>query len=153
MKKILLLAIVSLLLFGCSGSNEPTSVTKACSIEQAGMNLTITGTAESLESDVKTATVSVSAPYSAMGITDEMVASLTDDMKQQLTSVLEESIVSSLGSSDVQGVEVTRSEFTDTGLEIEMTMDIAALLQESEGETQTLQSFVDYLTQSGFTCN
>ena len=74
-------------------------------------------------------------------------------MKQQLTSVLEESIISSLGSSDVQGVEVTRSEFTDTGLEIEMTMDIATLIQESEGETQTLQSFVDYLTQIGFTCN
>ena len=148
MKKILL-ALLAVFTLGACSSGE-TNVSSTCTMEDSsGVKMSMTVTAPSEDANVEELTMLVSADYETMGLTADMVE-LFD--KDELSQLMEDSIITSLGG-DESGVEVTRSEFTDTAMEIEMKMDVAALMEQSGStEDTTVASFVEYMEQSGATC-
>ena len=156
MKKFLTLLLAATLV-ACSNnpapSTKPTMVSKACELEQDGMVLTLEAVAPSEDADVETVIITCEAPYEAMGITEDM---LTDDMKDQLAELMESVMLSSIGQDDetAQYVEIQETTFNETGLYLSMEMDIKSMAEDqgvAEGQL-SLDSYVESMSQSGFTC-
>ncbi len=153
MKRIIAVLIVLFILAGCGAPDTaPTTVTKACSIEQAGMKLSISATAQSEEADVDKVDFSMEIPYDAMGIDG---SELTDELKEALGGQMESSLLSAAGMEEYEEyVEITKSEFNDDGAVLAMSMDVKKLAEvnATEGEDISLNSFVEAMTASGMTC-
>lgn len=153
MKKIVVILLMALVLFGCSG---PKEVTKACSVSQQGMELTIGLSAPSQDEDIDSLTMAVNATYEAMGIPADQVANMSDDMKKAMTDLLEAAFAQYVGNGDMEGIELTRSDFTDTGMELEMKMDIKALAEQSgqslDSQDLKIDTVAKGLEDIGFTC-
>ncbi|MCR0422162.1 DUF1307 domain-containing protein [[Clostridium] innocuum] len=96
MKKLLCAAFAVLVLAGCSGGAK--TETKTCSMEQSGMKMDATFTAE--DDKITKTSVKVTMDLSAAGLGDN---ELTDDQKKQL----ETAVLSQLGVEEGKGVNVS----------------------------------------------
>lgn len=152
MKKLLIALLALMFMAGCS-SNDPadTTVTKTCTFEQEGMTMSMTAIAPSEDANVETMTIGVVAPYDAMGID---ASSLNDELKETMATLIEQSVAQQFGE-DTDYIEVTKSEFTDTAMELELAMDVAAMTEATGGTSEdlTIASFVTEMEKSGMSCN
>lgn len=154
MKKIISLLLVLLLMAGCSsdGGTAASKATRTCSIEESGMSLTMVAEAPSEDENVEKVTINCTAPYEAMGISEDM---LTDELKETFSSTMEQMVIESMGAElGSEGVTVKKSEFTDTAIVIEVEMDITAMAESAGAadEDLSLDSFASSMTDSGFEC-
>ena len=92
MKKLLCAAFAVLVLAGCSGGAK--TETKTCSLEESGMKMDATFTAE--DDKITKTSVKVTMDLSAAGLGDK---ELTDDQKKQL----ETAVLSQLGVEEGKG--------------------------------------------------
>ena len=153
MKKLLIALLALMFMAGCSNTNDPadTTVTKTCTFEQEGMTMSMTATAPSEDANVETMTIGVVAPYDAMGID---ASSLNDELKETMATLIEQSVAQQFGE-DTDYIEVTKSEFTDTAMELELAMDVTAMTEANGGTSEdlTIASFVTEMENSGMSCN
>ena len=153
MKKLLIALLALMFMAGCSNANDPadTTVTKTCTFEQEGMTMSMTATAPSEDANVETMTIGVVAPYDAMGID---ASSLNDELKETMATLIEQSVAQQFGE-DTDYIEVTKSEFTDTAMELELAMDVTAMTEANgtASEDLTIASFVTEMEKSGMSCN
>ena len=112
MKKLLCAAFAVLVLAGCSGGAK--TETKTCSMEQSGMKMDATFTAE--DDKITKTSVKVTMDLSAAGLGD---TELTDDQKKQL----ETAVLSQLGVEEGKGVNVS-AEFKDKNIIATVDVDM-----------------------------
>lgn len=148
MKKILCSIAVMLLLVGCGGSSSG-EVTKTCTMSSAPIKIVAVAPGE--KEDVTTVTMSVDATFEDLGISKD---DLTDELKEYMKSTMESTILSSIGISGDSGFEIITNDFTDDGYKLEVKIDVATLADALGGSNEDLSmdSFVEAMQSSGFTC-
>ena len=154
MKRTIVVLLVLLLLAGCSSTEEPSMVTRACSLEDSGMTLIIEAEAQSEEADVETVTMTIIVPWTSMGFEDDYLDYLTDEYIEAIGSQLESLLISSGLVEDDDYVEIT-TEYDDTAYTLVAVFDVQAMV-EAEGYSSydiSLNSFVTYMEEDGFTCD
>ena len=142
MKKLLCAAFAVLVLAGCSGGAK--TETKTCSMEQSGMKMDATFTAE--DDKITKTSVKVTMDLSAAGLGD---TELTDDQKKQL----ETAVLSQLG---VEGVNVS-AEFKDKNIIATVDVDMkdgdsATLKKLGFGGEASLSKTLEEAKDGGATC-
>ena len=145
MKKLFVVLLVSLLV-ACSGS-----VTKTCSIEESGLAITITATAPAMDKSIEKLRMTTVTDFEAMGIPEAM---LTDEIKTMFKEQIAQNMVEEFAFGEEEAVKIVKSEFK--GTKFEVVIDVNAKVLTDNGyydvEDAILQSFVNDLSESGFTC-
>lgn len=153
MKKILAILLGVCLFVGCQNTPSNTTVKKTCSISQSGLDYVIEAQAQSEDANVDMVSLRVESTYEAMGVSADMIS---DELKEELGKQMESAILLSAGLSEYEEyVEVTKSEFNDTGFIFALDMDTKAIIENGAagGEDLGLKSFTEAMSSSGFTCN
>ena len=145
MKKLLCAAFAVLVLAGCSGGAK--TETKTCSMEQSGMKMDATFTAE--DDKITKTSVKVTMDLSAAGLGD---TELTDDQKKQL----ETAVLSQLGVEEGKGVNVS-AEFNDKNIIATVDVDMkdgdsATLKKLGFGGEASLSKTLEEAKDGGATC-
>ena len=80
--------------------------------------------------------------------------SVNDELKETMATLIEQSVAQQFGE-DTDYIEVTKSEFTDTAMELELAMDVTAMTEANGGTSEdlTIASFVTEMEKSGMSCN
>lgn len=144
MKKLFMCLCAGLLLAGCGGgAGSSEKVTKTCSMEQQGINLSmvIDGEGDAVTKAVMKAT----AKYEDVNLTKEDIDALTDEQKK----ALEDQMIKSMGMSDNDSVEA-KAEFTDTAIEASITYKVSDL--EKMVDKTTVDEIVELMEKQGMTC-
>lgn len=145
MKKLLCAAFAVLVLAGCSGGAK--TETKTCSMEQSGMKMDATFTAE--DDKITKTSVKVTMDLSAADLGD---TELTDDQKKQL----ETAVLSQLGVEEGKGVNVS-AEFKDKNIIATVDVDMkdgdsATLKKLGFGGEASLSKTLEEAKDGGATC-
>ena len=154
MKRMTAVLLALLLLAGCSSTEEPSMVTKACSIEYSGMLVVAEAAAQSEEDNIETITININFSWSDIGIDDEYLDYLTDEFIEALEDQLESMLLSSGLLEDIDYVEIT-TEFDDTGLDFVAVIDVQAMA-EAEGYSYydiSLSAFTTEMEAVGYSCD
>lgn len=145
MKKLLCAAFAVFVLAGCSGGAK--TETKTCSLEQSGMKMDATFTAE--DDKITKTSVKVTMDLTSAGLKD---TELTDDQKKQL----ETAVFSQLGIEEGKGVDVS-ADFKDNNIiatvDVDMKEGDASTLKKlGFGVEASLSKTLDEAKEGGATC-
>lgn len=143
MKKLFVCLCAGVLLAGCGGGGSKEKITKTCSMEQQGINLSMVIDAEG--DAVTKAVMKASAKYEDVNLTKEDVDALTDEQKK----AIEEQMIKSMGMEDNNSVEA-KAEFTDTAIEATLTYNVGDL--EKLVDKTTVDEIVKVMEEQGMTC-